>query len=489
MINIDYILSCHGYGGGSGTGKDKTPPPPCTNFTATSGDAQVVLNWTNPVDTDFVGIKILRKEGSYPTSPTDGEIVYSGANTSYTDTTAINNTKYYYRAFTFDYDNNFNITESGQEATVTLIEIREYGINWNKSTDVVTRLGSAIGLNAPVVNGNTNYTNDFSSLYPWSGIKRCNLSDSGVVNAYYGDVNYKTDGSNGQCMVEIPKFWYKVINVDANNIQFWIADAPKSGYEVHSAFFRCRDKLTDDQTGVAIEVDKRYHHTYLPYLNGTKLESKSGVSPSVSISLTNGRTYAKNRGNSWGLVDFNLRYAIQLLYLIEYASFDSQTKIGRGFVDGNTASHITGGTNSYGNASYGETTGKLQMSYRGIEDFYGNCYQWIDGFFCNASRNIMIGNKGFNDTGTGYTTYTTRLGADLSGYISDIFGDKTTGFVPKVTTGSATTKLYDQGYLNAGFLPIAGGSWAIASSAGAFYFDCSSSASYAAATVACSLAF
>lgn len=488
-MNIDYILQNHGIGGGSGTSKDKIPPPPVTSFTATSGNAQVTLNWTNPIDTDFVGIKILRKIGSYPTSPVDGVIVYSGANTSYVDTTPTNGTQYFYRAFTFDYDNNFNTTESGQEATATPLAVKEYGINWNKLTDTVTRLGNAIGLNAPNVNGNTNYTNDFSTLYPWKDMKRVNLSDSGVENAVYGDVAYKTDATNGQCMVRVPKFYYKVVNTDVNNIQFWIADAPKDGYEVHPAFLRCRDKLCDDQTGVAIEVDKRYHHTYLPSLNGTKLESKSGVSPLASVTIGNGRTYAKNRGNSWGLKDFNLNYAIQMLYLIEFAHFDSQTKIGRGFVDGNTASHKTGGTNNYGNNSYGEATGKLQMSYRGIEDFYGNCYQWLDGFFCNASRNILIGNKGFNDIGTGYITYTTGLGADFSGYISEIFGDKTTGFAPKVCSGSATTKLYDPGSLYAGCLPIAGGYWDNASYTGAFYFYCINSASNAIAYIACSLAF
>ncbi|MDE7362056.1 MAG: hypothetical protein K2N38_09000 [Oscillospiraceae bacterium] len=39
---------------------------------------------------------------------------------------------------------------------------------------------------------------------------RCNISD-GEVLAYYGDENFKADGSNSQVMVKQPKFYYSVV--------------------------------------------------------------------------------------------------------------------------------------------------------------------------------------------------------------------------------------------------------------------------------------
>ena len=42
----------------------------------------------------------------------------------------------------------------------------------------------------------------------YGGRKRCNVLDDGTITAYYGDVNYKEDGSNGQVMVYQPKFYY-----------------------------------------------------------------------------------------------------------------------------------------------------------------------------------------------------------------------------------------------------------------------------------------
>jgi len=53
-------------------------PPPITNFNATVVGESIKLTWTNPDDTDFVGVRIVRKDSSYPSSPSDGLVVYEG---------------------------------------------------------------------------------------------------------------------------------------------------------------------------------------------------------------------------------------------------------------------------------------------------------------------------------------------------------------------------------------------------------------------------
>lgn len=52
---------------------------------------------------------------------------------------------------------------------------------------------------------------NFDEIKAFGGRKRCNLSNAGVVNAYYGAAGYIETGSNGQVMVEQPKFYYKVV--------------------------------------------------------------------------------------------------------------------------------------------------------------------------------------------------------------------------------------------------------------------------------------
>jgi hypothetical protein len=80
---------------------DGTAPANVSNFSAVFSDGSVSLSWTNPT-TDFNGVTILRKTDSYPTSPTDGTIVYNDSGTSYLDIGLTNGLTYYYTAFSRD---------------------------------------------------------------------------------------------------------------------------------------------------------------------------------------------------------------------------------------------------------------------------------------------------------------------------------------------------------------------------------------------------
>lgn len=348
--------------------------------------------------------------------------------------------------------------------------------------------------------------------YPWKGMRRVALKPDGTVYKYHnpditGDTTnamfedgttmtwteYESLGYN--CMVEIPKFYFKKVGFNESETDFdnghawYISDKPTSGFELHPAFYRERTKLCDDLTGVAIEVDYRYAPAFLGWYDGSRLRSLPNKSPQTSITIGTARNYAKANGNGWGILDFNLLFAIQLLYSVEYGSYDSQTALGRGYVDGNSNKINTGGTLQYGNKSFGETTGKKQMSYRGIEDFWGNCYKWIDGFYSDSNRNMLIGNKGFNNTGNGYENKGQGATTDLDVYIGNIHSNKDCGFVTSAGGGTATSKLYDYGYWTAGRLPIAGGYWISSSLAGAFCFGCKWTASTTNTVVAASVAY
>lgn len=75
---------------------------PVTSFAIVGAYNQLSLSWTNPVAGNFSGVKILRKTGGYPTSPSDGATVYNGTGTSVTDIALPSNTLYYYRAYAYD---------------------------------------------------------------------------------------------------------------------------------------------------------------------------------------------------------------------------------------------------------------------------------------------------------------------------------------------------------------------------------------------------
>ncbi|RJR27411.1 MAG: DUF1566 domain-containing protein [Desulfobacteraceae bacterium] len=95
---------------------DITPPGNVGNFTAAAGNGQVTLSWSNPPDSDYAGVLIRRKTGSYPTGTSDGTEIYRGTGTSKSDTGLANGTTYYYKAFSYDEVPNYS---SGVTASTT----------------------------------------------------------------------------------------------------------------------------------------------------------------------------------------------------------------------------------------------------------------------------------------------------------------------------------------------------------------------------------
>ena len=239
--------------------------------------------------------------------------------------------------------------------------------------------------------------------------------------------------------------------------------------------------------------DKIYIGAYLGYNLLSKLRSLSGKTPTANQTIGTSRALAQANGTGYQQLPFYQLTLLQILYIMKYGSLNSQVALGRGFVDGNnTAATATGSTNSKG-FCFGETTGKLQMKMFGIEDFWGNLYQWIDGLYCNASLTILTTYKSFNDTGSGYLfSNSSGNSAGADGYMTKTQGGTQTGFNAKAASGSESTYYADIASLNAvsaGFLPRFGGSWADVSYAGAFPLGVSYSASNAESYVGARLCY
>jgi len=83
-------------------------PTNVTSFAASAKDGKVELTWGNPDYPNLHGVKVVRKTLASPQSPTDGDQVYFDSGVAYTDTLVTNGTTYYYRAFTYDFDQNYS---------------------------------------------------------------------------------------------------------------------------------------------------------------------------------------------------------------------------------------------------------------------------------------------------------------------------------------------------------------------------------------------
>lgn len=352
-----------------------------------------------------------------------------------------------------------------------------FGIHWNKVTDTITRVKGSVGLQQ----------SDFNNIAPWSNMRRCVVNDSGVVVAYFGDPNYIEDGSIGQVMVEIQKFWYRGFTT-ATGYQFEISPNEKIGFKVHPAFIKGPQVLervfVSAYEGSVQKADNTYilddaQTTDFAQSTGDKLASIAGAKPcsgeTQNLTIANSRIIANNRGTGWQQLDFGVATAVQMLLFIEYASFDSQSVIGQGVVnkasgEGNE-SEITGATSFLGNASGREagTDGLTSVSYRGIENFWGNIWSWVDGINIQNHMPFLATEDYQSDK---FTDNYLPIGQNISltnGYISDLIVNDNFGFgiLGSKTSGSSTTRIPDQQFQSTGNrVARLGGVWRFDASAG-----------------------
>lgn len=280
-----------------------------------------------------------------------------------------------------------------------------------------TRLAGAVGLSQGA---------DFNKFEMYGGRRRCNVLDDGTITAYYGDENYVEDGSNGQAMVFQPKFYYKVVplklekNTDSGigyhlrRVNYYVSSKPKTGFKLHPAFFDENGNainyiLFSADEGSMYDVSAKAYvndnvDESITYEDGDLLCSVAGKKPISGLrrgigTKSNLETMAQNRGEGWHLETIEAASANQLLMMIELGMMNSQTGIGRGVVNiaGNTAyncSSLTGSTANLGNSTGqaketineiggAETTyninGKVSVSYRGVENPWGNIWKNIQG--------------------------------------------------------------------------------------------------------------
>ena len=265
---------------------------------------------------------------------------------------------------------------------------------------------------------------DFDQYAMYGGRMRCNVADDGTINAFYGQSGYKEDGSNGQVMVYQPKFYYSRIPTDleGNNIGYKIRKeiitlSPdyKPGFKIHPAF------INDDGQEIDYILYSAYEGSaYLTDQNAydsddssninfskDKLSSISSVRPisgrNKEFTRTSAEQMANNRGTGWHIDNMVTLSANQMLEMIELGYLNTQHAVESGVVNLNDNSNasVTGSTSALGNSTgyapegtinisnSGTTTynenGKRAISYRGIENPWGNIWKFI-------TRAAVIGN-------------------------------------------------------------------------------------------------
>ena len=126
----------------------------------------------------------------------------------------------------------------------------------------------------------------------------------------------------------------------------------------------------------------------------------------------------------------------------------------------------------------------------GIEDFWGNRYQWVDGFMTGGDA-IKIADGNFNDTGDGYEVFSDMNISIVGSNIKDVVGTNKLGFTPKLGGGSTSTYYCDITVVmtSSAYVPGFGGYHGDGADAGAFRLYCDFSASGAFPLIGARLCF
>ena len=198
-----------------------------------------------------------------------------------------------------------------------------YGVRFYGSANdgaSVQRLYNAYGLTAGVGTDTQTAVNDFDSVYPWAGRKRCcgyfNAVGNFVVNAYEGEAGYVTDGSNGEVWVETPLFYYNHTYGDDGSEEIAISTYPIGGYLPSPIHINADGTLRQ----------KAYTAAYPMGVVDDMPTSRSGVYTPV-LSLNKSIENAQKMGGRYTITTAAEQYTTCLLMWVEFATRDIQTKM------------------------------------------------------------------------------------------------------------------------------------------------------------------
>ena len=329
--------------------------------------------------------------------------------------------------------------------TASFVAQNVYGVSWAGTSDsAMTRTDAAADFidPTPAVNNGTG-SSPFDNIMPWSGMKRV------------------TDAEAGE-LVEIPKYWYKW-SKSGKTLNLQISNVARPGFFVSPAHADRGDGKGERN----VVYVGRYHCA-------NSWKSETGVTPHAFFTRSMARTYIHSCGDTVWQWDWAMNWTIRMWYIVEFAHWNSQEKIGYGCGDHgapknmgytDNMQHHTG-TVQASREAYG-----LGTQYRYIEGLWDNIYDWVDGCYYNSNGlNIIANPNKFSDNSDGVL-----VGLPASGYPSQLEIAEKNGaqwVYPVTADGSETTYIPDAWHFNASYPCLRTGGYTKGLTSGMFFITC-----------------
>lgn len=316
-------------------------------------------------------------------------------------------------------DENGNITASSiKEADVILTQIitgtyqndEVVGLELDYANKTFARLQGAKNLTAG---------QDFDKFTFYGGRKRCVVSASGDIEYFLTGEEDASTLANKRIMVYQPAFYYlrvplsvsKISNgIKINKEHLYLADKRYAGFSLHPLF---RDENGNAlryvllpafesgtyrvsagtyELGDAQDVDLE-NDCLVSIINAKPI---SGQTQNFTVSAA--KKMCENNGTGWKMTDLAFESANQMLMTVEYGKPNIQSAFNSGITQLTSSSGInfscnTGSTLSLlnesgqasatinvrnGNSATYSSAGQCAISYRGMENPFGNMWRFID---------------------------------------------------------------------------------------------------------------
>lgn len=298
-------------------------------------------------------------------------------------------------------------------------ENQVYGIEWVKGSNVCTRIGNMeLHKTCPIQNRLRGCLHSGKNILHWLNADGWGLPmDNGEIPVL--------DGSMGDVGVAMPLEYFVKVVILTDKYQIWISDNNIDGtwirispciYSPNKALTRINADGVEEAFNACIKEDDETH------VGGNKAEAfidKLHGRPRTDITLLQAIEFCNNRGNGIRVIDYLHYCALQLLYYIEYANFDSQAAVNKelssgGFKQGGLGKGVTGLSLA---GMYNEYN-PLIPTYFQVENNVGN------KSFCDASFTFAATMPGGGPTMTSTTTpayfHGIHLFGDICSFIADI---------------------------------------------------------------------
>lgn len=244
------------------------------------------------------------------------------------------------------------------------------------------------------------------------------LMDSDTTKYFDGTPAPITD-TNYDVMMMMPEFWYTAESAGADKWKIWFADGnPEDGKKWHKW-----------DHGHLIGV-------YEAYNASNKVYSVSGKDSTGSVSQANFKTYARNKGKGYTIIDWQAHCIMAFLFYGYYKNTNSQGKCGVGT---NDYQKQTGQTNSLGMTDTTTANGNsMSINFWGLENWWGNKYEWMD--------NIVVDARVWKITEKDGSVRTAGTGGSADGWITKLLVGDQLDMIPVAVGGSETTGYSDYYY-------------------------------------------